>query len=531
MNLAFTFSGLDFLQVAGSNQFPQAFRDGMASRASVIGDIDANAPANWGTPIGGKNIHALMIVASDSQEDLGENVLRYVHNMGVNGGVRLVFLQEGAVRQDEPGHEHFGFRDGVSQPGVRHFDKHVKGGEPIQGNPGQDRLQPGEFLLGYPTQVPSSKKCGVDSAGKPITTDPNPDEGPISPDHTNGTETAPDWAVNGSYLVFRRLAQDVGKFHDHVASLATQVGLTPDVMGAKIVGRYASGCPLELTLDEMDLIKAGKLPSDFDPTQGDPSLRFPDVLGSGTPNNSGNLAENSRFDNHFEYIHDDNDPVDRFGERVPRCAHIRKVYPRDSPTPGGGESDTQTHRILRRGIPFGTSFRPSLGATGHGGKFGVEEPKDRGLLFLSYQGSLVRQFEFLQQTWINNPSFPEPATGDEVLPSGDQDGTDPLIAQASPTGPFRLVTGVTAGKTVATTLTVSHFVTTTGGEYFFQPAISALFKVAGKTPPAPTSDPDVDDDGDLDDPVHPADPCAAAIKDAAATLAAAGSGSTTPSSS
>ena len=102
----------------------------------------------------------------------------------------------------------------------------------------------------------------------------------------------------------------------------------------------------------------------------------------------------------------------------------RKVYPRDSPTPGGGESDTQTHRILRRGIPFGTSFRPSLGATGHGGKFGVEEPRDRGLLFLCYQSSLARQFEFLQRVWVNNPTFPESATQDEALPEGEQDGQD-----------------------------------------------------------------------------------------------------------
>ena len=50
-------------------------------------------------------------------------------------------------------------------------------------------------------------------------------------------------------------------------------------------------------------------------------------------------------------------PDDAAGKLVPRAAHIRKAYPRNEKTPTGGEADTQTHRILRRGIPYGESFR------------------------------------------------------------------------------------------------------------------------------------------------------------------------------
>jgi len=536
MNIAFSFAGLKALGVGPADlaRFPRPFSDGMLARAGTIGDVGQSDPAGWIPPFrksGG--IHAVMIVASDSQEDLGEHTLRYIHNMGINGGVQLVYLQEGSVREDEPGHEHFGFRDGVSQPAVRHYNGHGKNGEPIQGHPGQDRLHAGEFLLGYPTQVPAPKPCpraGTD----PVFLNPNPDEGPISP--LNANETAPDWATDGSYLVFRRLAQDVRGFREFIAKKSleafpalakTNPQTAIDAMGAKIVGRYRSGCPLELTKDQVPLI-GNKLPANFDPAAGDPSLLFPKVLGDdkNSPDNIGNLAEDSNVDNHFEY-HDDPE-----GRIVPRGSHIRKAYPRDSATPGGGESDTQTHRLLRRGIPFGTSFRPSLGATGHGGKAGVEEPGDRGLLFLCYQSSLARQFEFVQTNWVNNPNFPgkpkpptdpDPKTGlwTSDLDPSDPDGQDPVIAQNTPDGPMKVPSGVGVPDNPRR-FTMTHFVTTTGGEYFFQPSIEAIHVVlAGKASPFdPGGLPGAvfnDNPGGIDFPGF--DPCQAAIADAGGAVA------------
>ena len=490
MNLAFSFKGMEALGVSSADlkRFPDAFRAGMAARKSIIGDVGNNDPAKWVGQLGTPDVHAIMIVAADNQEDLGEHVLRYLHNMGVNGGVRLLYLQDGAVREDEPGHEHFGFRDGVSQPAVRVLDEHRPGmvapSEPIQANPGQDRLHGGEFVLGYPTQIPEDKQC---PKGKVA---PNPDPGPISPKHAKGDEDAPDWAVNGSYLVFRRLAQNVGGFRDHVAALAAAQGLSPEVMGAKLVGRYKSGAPLELTEDEKELVTQGKLPSDFDPTAGDPTAAVAAALGlpADYPRNDGILSEDSRLDNHFEYGDNDED-----GLIVPRGAHIRKTYPRNDMTPGGGESDTQTHRIMRRGIPFGTSFRPGLGSVGHAGKPGLEEPGDRGLLFLCYQSSISRQFEFVQKNWVHNPNFSTPGAGE-----------DPIIAQ-TPQGDFLLPkTGTQAAH-----LSIMHFVTMTGGEYFFQPAICTLVKVLGDPPQGlQVNLPTADDEGDDDDPAF--DPCSTA---------------------
>ena len=501
MNVAFTHKGVEYLGAADAGRFPREFKEGMKARADANLDTGASAPAKWVAALQGE-IHALMIVASDSQEDLGEHVLRYVHNLGVHG-VQLVYLQEGAVRQDEPGHEHFGFRDGVSQPGVRHFDSHVgalTGGDgrakPIHGNPGQDRLHAGEFVLGYPTQKLERKDCG---GGKAV--NPNPDEGPLSPKHQAAgkggfvveAEESPAWGANGSYLVFRRLAQNVGGFRDMVRKLAEsgQLGTTdPAVVGAKLVGRYKSGAPLELTEDQKALIAAKKLPVDFDPTKGDPSRAVALALGvtGQTLPNEGDLAEDRRLNNHFEY---GDDP----GAVVPRAAHIRKVYPRDEARPDGDENDSQTHRILRRGIPFGTSFRPSLGAAGHGGKPGVEEPGDRGLLFLCYQSSLKRQFEFVQRQWVHKKDFPKPG-----------DGQDPIIAQTAD-GKFALQGEDGLNKAH---VEVMQFVRMTGGEYFFQPSIAALTGELGNRPAKSTELPQLGlpDLGDIDAPK--ADPCAGA---------------------
>lgn len=494
MNIAFTHKGIAFLGAKEADKFPQEFVQGMKARAGQNQDTGDSAPAKWIPPLQNE-IHALMIVASDSQEDLGEHVMRYIHNMGVHG-VQLAYLQEGAVRQDEPGHEHFGFRDGVSQPGIRHLDSHVgslTGGDgranPIHGNPGQDRLHAGEFVLGYPTQKLEKKDCGVKGEVKP-----NPDEGPISPMHVAGNETAPSWGTNGSYLVFRRLAQDVGGFHAMLAQLAKDGKFDTDdpaIVGAKLVGRYKSGAPLELTKDEVELL--GKT---FDPTKGDPSKAVADALGV-TPKTKapqGDLAEDRRLNNHFEYGEDQ-------GAIVPRAAHIRKVYPRDEnrtdKPKSGDENDSQTHRIIRRGIPFGTSFRPGLGSAGHGGKPGVEEPGDRGLLFICYQSSLKRQFEFVQQKWVHNEDFPLKG-----------DGEDPIIAQ-TPDGNFVLQGGDGLEKSHAQ---VMHFVKMTGGEYFFQPAIDTLTKELGDPVEAGICLPvlGLPDLGDIDAPG--ADPCAGAEK-------------------
>ncbi len=418
MNIAFSAAGLTHLGLMGAaGALPQAFVTGMAGRKAEIGDLGASEPGHWVHPFAPAElpkIHVILLVAADSEADLNAHVNDIKATAGFVVAFRVVDTIEGRTRVDEVGHEHFGFKDGVSQPGIRGINTPDDAlANPNQGHPGQDLLWPGEFVLGYPTQIPHAKQ-GVDG--------PNPDPGPKSGAGNH------NWTKNGSFLVFRRLAQNVPAFHAQLGTFAQAHGLSVDLAGAKIVGRYRSGCPLAA----LNMQAPASPPSPTDPALANPALANSDALN-----------------NAFEF---GSDPR---GARIPRAAHIRKAYPRDEETPplnaADSESHTQTRRLLRRGVPFGASFGAALGG-------GAHDP--RGLLFLAYQKDIEEQFEFVQKNWINNAKFP-------TAPAGMQDpGDDPVIAQVA-IGTFQVDPNVGAGA-------LSHFVITTGGEYFFAPSLKTL---------------------------------------------------------
>jgi len=402
MNLAFTHEGLGKLGVAESElgQFPEEFREGMRNRKTTIGDVGDNDPERWPNDLGRRTIHALMIVAADSIEDLNREIVYFVRH-AASHGVSLVFQQDGMTRPDAPGHEHFGFRDGISQPGIRGLIASSYPNTSDEADPHQDVVAGGEFVVGYPRHGPP-------------TSDPADD--PLSPQ--------PEWTHNGSYLVFRRLRQDVKGFRDFVTTEAAKQDMSVDLFGAKLVGRYRSGAPLE---------GAGNAAED-------PGTTNPDVLGK------------TRI-NAFGYL------TDPQGTQVPRAAHIRKTYPRDQQV--SGNQNAGRPRILRRGIPFGQSFRHG---TPPDSPFGADPPfpNDRGLCLVCYQRSIRDQFELIQCTWMNQESVPEPG-----------DGVDPVASQSSPERLFRLTGGAVDPVSLP-----KQWVTTTGGEYFFSPSISALRRLS-----------------------------------------------------
>ncbi|HEY9027464.1 MAG TPA: Dyp-type peroxidase [Burkholderiaceae bacterium] len=418
-SLSISYAGMQALGIAAADlaKFPDEFKAGMAARKAVLNDVGSSDPSKWVAPFNAPGtVHALLTVAADSEARLKLRLAEIRATGAFVAGVESLLLVEGRTRKDargQTGHEHFGFKDGVSQPGIRGInppDDPIA--NPNQGHPGQDLLHPGEFVLGYPTQIPI-----VD----PDVDGPNPNPGPNS-------ASGPAWTDNGSYLVFRRLAQDVPAFHSQVAALAAAHGMHPDLVGAKLVGRYQSGCPLEARAFQ---------PSPFHVSSTDPERFQPGV------------ADSDALNNNFEF------GDDLLGQVCPMASHIRKAYPRDEPTPAApnSEPETQTHRLLRRGIPFGRSF---------GAPVGGDAGDPRGLVFQCYQKSIANQFEFVQQSWVNNASFPPGA-------NGGVPGEDPIIAQ-SVSGPFQL-------DPSKPNIAVKHFVTTTGGEYFLTPSISTLQKI------------------------------------------------------
>ena len=85
--------------------------------------------------------------------------------------------------------------------------------------------------------------------------------------------------------------------------------------------------------------------------------------------------------------------------------------PKKQPLPN--EADTETHRLMRRGIPFGDPFDPTV----------LPDDGNRGLLFLAYQTSIEDQFEFVIKNWVNNPDFKDPGSGhDPILGQSDKTG-------------------------------------------------------------------------------------------------------------
>lgn len=109
--------------------------------------------------------------------------------------------------------------------------------------------------------------------------------------------------------------------------------------------------------------------------------------------------------------------------------------------------------MIGRGIVYGPEFQET--EPPYPGNGPVPDTQDRGLLFLCYQSSIARGFEFVQQSWVNTVDFP-----------GAADGVDPIISQNNPNPPFPLPANPH--------LTTQRWVTTTGGEYFFSPSISAV---------------------------------------------------------
>jgi Dyp-type peroxidase family len=400
VNVALTNRGILTLAPIFSNDLTgfSAFQQGPAARAAFLGDTGKSDPTGW--VVGQAPIDALLSIAADQDSDMLNEIQQQMELISRHN-VILQFMQKGDTLPGEAaGHEHFGFKDGISQPGVRGFDfPDASNPNQVLGHKGSEMINPGEFILGYERQGMN----GIGDDATPTSIPPNP---------------IPDWMSDGSFLVFRRLTQDVPGFWAQVLrnAEASGRGISPDLLAAKLVGRWRSGTPIDLA-----------------------------------PNSDDRDTRDPATDNDFRF----NDPgvpgsKDPEGLRCPRFAHIRKVYPRDH-----GFGDFQ-RRIMRRGIPFGQPFDPSAGR-------GQGVDGERGLLFVAYMASIEDQFEFLQSVWANPSGFPE-----------FDSGPDPVIGQSGESSNNTLKLPGTAN----TPLHFERFVNTTGAAYAFAPSISTLRRIA-----------------------------------------------------
>jgi deferrochelatase/peroxidase EfeB len=150
------------------------------------------------------------------------------------------------------------------------------------------------------------------------------------------------------------------------------------------------------------------------------------------------LGADPQRNNDFSYKQ-----MDPHGYAVPLGSHIRRMNPRDT------AHNMNRRRMIRRGATYGPHLPESA----------AEDGAERGIAAFVICASLIRQFEFAQNVWVNDKTFHE--LGNERDPIiGNQDGT---LEFKIPKRPIRKkITGLPA------------FTTVRGGAYFFLPGIKAL---------------------------------------------------------
>ena len=441
--VGFTFRGLRRLTAGASAIQSDAFRQGLAARSASLGDPagkkDEGSAANWKVGAPGEELDALFVIAGGSRVSVDRGARKLVAKLK-QAGLKVAYTENGDVRDDLPGHEHFGFDDGVSQPGIRGraseaaddyiTPRYIASSQVPEHSlfalPGQDLVWPGEFVLGYPATSPDPLIPGAPA------------------------QAVPEWTHNGSFLVFRRLRQDVGLFWRTIKQEATRLNMLPGFAGlsdvqlaSRIVGRWPSGAPVNRA-----------------PNTDDASL------------GKDKLANNHfRFDSDASALHLSSGAVDSFlqskadpaGITCPWAAHIRKVNTRDSGSDTGGRDSTYARRVLRVGVPFGKPLKNR-----YAGVRNDPQKGNRGLLFLSIQASIEEQFEFLVKRWMGDPTRPK-------MPGGH----DLLVGQNDAPGENRVRRCVLFGSSLeqASIATKAQWIVPTGGGYFFIPSISALRNV------------------------------------------------------
>ena len=449
MNIAFSNTGLQRLGLdrirhtdngkisSALDSFPAAFRSGMTSRdrKQILHDVDKNDSDHWDWG-SGDSVDAVLLIYAKDKAAL-KNQLKIEEAGLARSGVKLVKTLRTKMLPKDATHmtEAFGFRDGVSQPVIKGGGKYHEGANPLH------VVEPGEFILGYEDNAgyhPATPVVNAHAPGAhflPSLPDKMPDRFPAFSSDPNYAPK--DLGRNGSFLVIRQLQQNDTKFASYLERqariLRARYGLdhiTPEWLGAKLVGRWKDGS--SLFRHPAQSKSAG---SDYPSTESekDENCNADNVPGSKKDSSS---SKDDTSDNDF--LPGVDDPQ---GLRCPYGAHVRRVNPRDSLAPGSKKQIeiSNRHRILRRGRPY-------------------ENNKEKGLLFMCLNSNIERQFEFIQQTWLNSTTF-----------HGLRDETDTL-ARHFAGGSFTIPTS--AGPVRMKSL--QSFVRVKGGGYFFMPSRAAI---------------------------------------------------------
>jgi deferrochelatase/peroxidase EfeB len=227
--------------------------------------------------------------------------------------------------------------------------------------------------------------------------------------------------LNGSFAAFKMIMTDVVGYRNFLQSNKDKID--PELLAAKMCGRWRNGVPLALS------------PDTNSPAGGIPLEQL----------------------NDFEYVNADGSG-DPKGLRCPVGAHIRRVNPRGQPITGQGRpgGSNNTHRLIRRGMPYGPAYDPTQPYDGI----------ERGLLGYFINSNIENQYEFVLSQWVNDSEF---AGAVRLHPQSK----DPMVGTQDPTTSIFVIPQADGAPPVKVT-GLSTFVTTRAAAYCFLPSITAL---------------------------------------------------------
>lgn len=444
LNIALAYQGLKELGLPRASLigFSPEFISGMKDRQDILGDDGPSAPQHW-DPIWctnrverDKDIHIFIslnarmpqFLAEGYQWLLGEvektggGVVQLDGHRGDNGEI-LPYQDSRIVMENglPTAKEHFGYTDGISDPvfeGVPYDVDRLPGRGKQMPNGQWAPLATGEFILGH-----------IDEAH----------EYPPAPEPVLLSR-------NGTYMVYRKLHENVGTFEAYLEEHGRKYPGGKELLAAKFVGRWRdNGAPLVSAPDA-----EGK-------------AKFDTAFAAADAETKDKMLSDFTYDN------------DMSGGKCPFSAHIRRINPRASlemvrgDKPGSmkiseGAFDTpgaltNRRRLLRRGLPYGEVKDRSRDDGNH------------GIVIMMLNADINRQFEFVQQQWINY--------GNDFIAGNDK---EIILGNHSVDGrlPSKAVLQVEPDSDEAPYILpkIPRFVETRGGEYFFVPSMTALRMIA-----------------------------------------------------
>jgi deferrochelatase/peroxidase EfeB len=440
LNIAINHAGLAALDLPleSLNSFSAEFSMGMKKRKDITGDIGANSPEHW-DPVWHDNanhkpVHVLLTLNAITREAL-ESQYQWVTDqiLATAGAIVLLDGHKGPGGCDLPyqeahiifekglptAKEHFGYTDGIGDPyfeGIQDVRTRVEGRGKQMADGSWQPLATGEFLHGHLDEARE-----YPPAAMPILL-----------------------SRNGTYMVYRKLHQNVASFDGLLVREGSKYPGGSELMAAKFVGRWRdNGAPLVNAPDEVS------------------KLQWDVEYKAASPEQRDAMLSNFTYDE------------DMSGAKCPMSGHIRRINPRASlemkagTCPGEFAKNVKAfetpgalanrRRILRRGLPYGDScLRDS-------------DKGDHGVIMMMLNADIGRQFEFIQQQWINyGNDFREANDKDVILGNRSENTSNSVIHQTDPEGdaPPRFVRNIPL------------LVETRGGDYFFVPSLTALRLIA-----------------------------------------------------